>query len=56
MASRELGKLSLASPDVIVDGTVIRVPKAYPIYDSAYREHLNVVRGLTDPLLFAVKT
>lgn len=50
LASRELGELGLASPERVVDGTVIRVPKAYPIYDSTYREHLDVVRGFVDPI------
>lgn len=49
LATCELGELGLAQPDRIVDGTVIRVPKAYPIYDSAYREHLDVIRGFIDP-------
>ncbi|CAN5743513.1 NAD(P)/FAD-dependent oxidoreductase [soil metagenome] len=50
LASRELEELGMASSERIVDGTVIRVPKAYPIYDSAYREHLDVIRGFIDPI------
>ena len=50
LATRELGELGLASPEHAVDGTVIRVPKAYPIYDSAYREHLDTVRSFIDPI------
>jgi protoporphyrinogen oxidase len=33
-----------------VDGTVIRVPKAYPIYDATYRHQLEAVRGFIDPI------
>ena len=32
------------------DGAVVRMPKAYPIYDAHYREHLDVVRGHLDPI------
>ena len=32
------------------DGTVIRMPKAYPIYDATYRSHLQTVREYIDPI------
>ena len=44
-ASSELEQLGLARREDVVDGTVIRMPKAYPIYDAVYREHLDVVRA-----------
>jgi protoporphyrinogen oxidase len=46
----ELELLGLGSRSDVVDGTVIRMPKAYPIYDSAYKGHLSVVRGFLDPI------
>jgi protoporphyrinogen oxidase len=49
-AGAELEALGLASRSDVVDGTVIRMPKAYPIYDSAYRGHLATVRELLDPI------
>jgi protoporphyrinogen oxidase len=49
-AGSELEALGLASADQVRDGTVIRMPKAYPIYDSAYRGHLDVVRSFIDPI------
>ena len=49
-AARELAELGLASASDVVDGAVIRMPKAYPIYDSAYRGHLDVVRTYIDPI------
>jgi protoporphyrinogen oxidase len=49
-ASRELEALGLASASDVVDGTVIRMPKAYPIYDAAYRGHLDAVRAYIDPI------
>ena len=48
LARAELGKLGLADPDHVVDGTVVRMPKAYPIYDKDYREHLDRVREVLD--------
>jgi len=48
MAAGELEQLKLAEGCKVVDGTVIRMPKAYPIYDGAYREHLDRVRGFID--------
>ena len=49
-AARELEQLGLASASRVKDGTVIRMPKAYPIYDSKYRECLDTVRGYIDPI------
>ncbi len=49
-ASRELEFLGLAKASQVVDGTVIRMPKAYPIYDSQYRECLDTVRSFIDPI------
>ncbi len=47
-ASRELEHLGLGRSSDVVDGTVIRVPKAYPIYDASYRAHLTRVREFID--------
>jgi protoporphyrinogen oxidase len=44
-AKRELMQLGLANGRSIVDGTVVRVPKAYPIYDGVYKEALSTVRN-----------
>jgi protoporphyrinogen oxidase len=44
LASREITKLGLARCDQIVDGTVIRMPKAYPVYDATYERGLSKVR------------
>jgi protoporphyrinogen oxidase len=50
LARREIGELGLADPDKVVDGTVVRMPKAYPIYDGMYQQHLGVVRAHLDGL------
>jgi protoporphyrinogen oxidase len=44
IAKRELAYLGLASPEEIEDGTVVRVPKAYPVYDSRWAEHVSTIR------------
>ncbi len=48
LATEELGRLGLADPKHVVDGTVVRMPKAYPIYDAEYRGHLDNVREYLD--------
>jgi protoporphyrinogen oxidase len=49
-ASTELEELGLARASDVKDGTVIRMPKAYPIYDSKYRDCLDGVRRFIDPI------
>jgi protoporphyrinogen oxidase len=46
--AREVEQLGLARVSDMRDGTVIRMPKAYPIYDGAYRGHLDVIRDFID--------
>ena len=48
LAKRELGLLGLADPGLVFDGCVVRMPKAYPIYDSVYRDHLQGVQAFVD--------
>ncbi len=50
LAVKELGELGLSGDATAEDGAVIRMPKAYPIYDSKYREHLDGVRTFIDPI------
>ena len=50
LAREELDKLDIASGAPVKDGAVIRMPKAYPIYDSVYAEHLEQVRAHIDPI------
>jgi protoporphyrinogen oxidase len=44
LAAQEIEKLGLASESDIEDGVVIRQPKAYPVYDQHYRQHLQVIQ------------
>jgi Flavin containing amine oxidoreductase len=50
LGKRELERIGLASRDDCEDGCVFRVPKAYPIYDSEYREYLAAIRTFVDGL------
>ncbi len=47
----EMIRLGLIRPDTVIDGTVVRMPKAYPVYDSDYKEALATVRRYTDGLI-----
>jgi protoporphyrinogen oxidase len=49
-AKREVDRINLARYSDIEDGCVVRVPKAYPVYDSEYRECLGTVRRFVDGL------
>jgi hypothetical protein len=44
LAKGELETLGLVNKNDVEDGTVVRIPKAYPIYDSTYQKSLDVVR------------
>ncbi len=44
LGKRELETLGLVNTNDVEDGTVVRMPKAYPVYDSRYQESLQVVR------------
>lgn len=44
LARRELGRTGLARPETVVDGCVVRQPKAYPFYDRDYAAHVLTIR------------
>jgi protoporphyrinogen oxidase len=44
LGTRELEHIGLVRREDVQDGCVIRVPKAYPVYDERYREHLEVIQ------------
>ena len=50
LGKREVAAIGLASSADVQDGCVVRVPKAYPVYDEDYREQLDVVRKFVDSL------
>jgi protoporphyrinogen oxidase len=47
-ASAELDALGLARATDVIDGAVVRMPKAYPVYDAVYRQHLDDIRASID--------
>jgi protoporphyrinogen oxidase len=50
LGKRELERIGLVSAADIEDGCVFRIPKAYPIYDSDYRNYLAIVRDFVGSL------
>jgi len=50
LGKREVARIGLARYEDIEDGCVFRVPKAYPVYDSSYRDSLAIIRGFVDGL------
>jgi protoporphyrinogen oxidase len=50
MAARELQALGLGRGAAVIDASVVRMPKAYPIYDASYRKHVDTIRGFVDTI------
>jgi protoporphyrinogen oxidase len=44
LAKKELTQVQLASAEDVIDGCVIRQPKAYPVYDDVHQHHVKIVR------------
>ncbi len=44
LATREVAKVGLVSATDVIDGCVVRQPKAYPVYDDVYRDHMAMIR------------
>ncbi|HET6565577.1 MAG TPA: NAD(P)/FAD-dependent oxidoreductase [Xanthomonadales bacterium] len=45
LADEELIQLGLVTPGHVIDGTVIRQPKAYPVYNDSYEERVALFRS-----------
>jgi protoporphyrinogen oxidase len=45
LGRREMAAIGLIDPAKVVDGTVVRMPKAYPVYDAGYEDALETVRA-----------
>ena len=50
LAANELAALRLADPSKVERGHVVRVPKAYPMYDGEYARRLATIREWLDPI------
>ena len=48
LATSELSSLKLLRPSDVQEGVVLRVPKAYPVYDAAYQDSLREIRAWLD--------
>lgn len=48
LATQEIDKLGLAHTSDVIDGCVVRMPKAYPVYDANYRNYLRIIRDFLD--------
>jgi protoporphyrinogen oxidase len=44
LAKKELAQIGLASEAEVMDGCVVRQKKAYPVYDDAYKTHVDAIR------------
>ena len=44
LGAKELEQVGLGNAADVVDGCVIRQPKAYPVYDDDYQQHVGVIR------------
>ena len=45
LGKRELAKLGLVKPEVVEAGYVVRMPKAYPMYNDTYKANVDTMRA-----------
>jgi protoporphyrinogen oxidase len=50
MGVRECAQIGLIEPDEVEDGTVVRMKKAYPVYDQHYHESLDTIRRFLETI------
>ena len=50
LATRECAELGFIDHSDVLDGTVIRMPKAYPVYDSELKQNLNCIKDYLSKL------
>ena len=44
LGTKELATIGLVEPSDVEAGYVVRMPKAYPVYDEVYRDNVEVIR------------
>jgi protoporphyrinogen oxidase len=44
LAKKEIENIGLIAAEDVVDACVVRQPKAYPVYDEGYRDHIAAIR------------
>ena len=45
LGQRDLAQLGLARPEQVKDGVVVRMEKAYPVYNPGYQRNVSVIRA-----------
>jgi protoporphyrinogen oxidase len=50
LGKNELEMLGLIRAKDVEDGTVVRMPKAYPVYDSTYKQSLSLIQDFLKPI------
>jgi protoporphyrinogen oxidase len=48
LGKKEIEKIGLTKGSAVVDGYVVRQPKAYPVYDQDYKDHVDRIRQALD--------
>jgi hypothetical protein len=48
LGAAEAAKIGLFEPAEVRSGTVVRMPRAYPVYDGEYEGHLRILRDWLD--------
>lgn len=42
---KEVEKIGIIKSNFFIDGTVVKMPKAYPVYDDSYRKNVEIIRN-----------
>jgi len=45
MGRKEIEQIGIAKASEVMDGYIVRQKKAYPVYDSRYKEHINTIKS-----------
>jgi protoporphyrinogen oxidase len=51
LAAQELATIGIAREELVTDGVVVRMPKAYPVYDEEYPQAVATIREYLDPFV-----
>jgi len=44
LGKKEIEQIGLTKQSAVVDGYVVRQPKAYPVYDHSYKQHVDTIK------------
>ncbi len=50
LGKKEINQIGLVDKDLVKDGYVVRMPKAYPVYDHDYQTHVDDLRNFVDKI------